>query len=53
MSNQSYECIGLYNLNKLIEQNLIEKILHCNKPTKILIDISYTGFKIVAESRCK
>mgnify|MGYP006140337373 FL=1 len=36
--------------NKLIEQNLIEKILHCNKPTEISIDITYTSYFIPIEN---
>jgi len=36
--------------NKLIEQNLIEKILYCNKPTKIVIMLEYTSYFISIEN---
>jgi hypothetical protein len=39
--------------NKLIEQNLIEKILYCNNPTKIVIDITYSDYHISIEKIMK
>ena len=48
--NEKMEPVYVDKFNKLIEQNLIEKILYCNKPTQIVISIEYTIYFISIEN---